>query len=409
MGSPKGRDTDDELSLVARRGQSHHAIFIVKEYNKGPNPTWNQVFTPLRAEYVKQSYRQIESETGRLFMTTPLTGPGGAAKGNPVFDWKGHTRAWRYNRETMERLDREGRLYYSRTGYVRQKHYLDESKGVPVQDEWDDIPSLQGVNTERLGYPTQKPLGLLRRIIEASSNPGDMVLDPFCGCGTAIDAAQELGRKWIGIDLTHLAVTAIKSRVFGRYGLKPRVDYRVVGEPQDIGSARELAADTEQFEYWALGLIGARPWEGKQQKGADKGRDGVLIFQDDMSGRVRRAVVSVKSGKHISSRDIRDLRGTVERDKTELGIFLTLEPPTKEMLNEAAAAGAYTVPFTGEQVPRIQIFTIADLLADKTVDLPKAGTISTLKQAQRAKTPPPTQFVLGENPPPTLPDAGGER
>jgi hypothetical protein len=294
----------------------------------------------------------------------------------------------------MEMLDSEGRLYYSRTGYVGKKLYLDESRGAPVQDEWDDVPSLQGTNAERLGYPTQKPVALLKRIIEASSNPGDVVLDPFCGCGTAIDAAQELGRTWVGIDVTHLAINLIKSRLAGRYGLKPGAEYRVVGEPRDIGSARSLAlADREGFEYWALSLVHARPLEGKQKKGADHGRDGLIIFFDDESRKPRRAIVSVKSGTHVGVADIRELDSVMTREKAQLGVFVTLTEPTKPMRDWAIEAGMYT-PEQGiskgmglaRPVRRIQILTIAELLAGKMLDLPQGHDIATLKRAQRAES-----------------------
>lgn len=191
-------------------GRVHDVILF---FTKTDECIWNQVFVPLNPEYIKSTYRHIDPETGRLYTTTPLTGPGGAEKGNPVYEWRGHTRAWRYNKEKMAALDREGKLYYSKTGYVRQKLYLDESKGVPVQDEWEDIASLAGAHSERLGYPTQKPEALLERIIKASSNEGDVVLDPFCGCGTTVAAAQKLGRRWIGIDINYLAITFSSRRV----------------------------------------------------------------------------------------------------------------------------------------------------------------------------------------------------
>ena len=157
-------------------GRVHDILLF---YAKGPNPTWNQVFVPLDPEYVASTYRHIETATGRRFTTTPMTGPGGKDKGNPVYEWNGHVRAWRYSKETMEQLDKEGRLYYSKTGYPRRKLYLDKSKGVPVQDVWNDIRSLSGAHKERLGYPTQKPIALLDRILRASSSHGDVVLDPF--------------------------------------------------------------------------------------------------------------------------------------------------------------------------------------------------------------------------------------
>ena len=197
-------------------GRVHDKLLF---YSKGPAPVWNQVFVPLDPEYIRSTYRHIDPDTGKRFSTTPLTGPGGEAKGNPVYEWNGHTRAWRYSRDTMQRLHDEGRLYYSRTGYVRKKLYVEESKGVPVQDVWTDIGSLSGRHKERVGYPTQKPLKLLDRIIRASSNPGDMILDPFCGCATALVAAETLGRRWAGIDLSPLAVKLVGQRLRDQHGL----------------------------------------------------------------------------------------------------------------------------------------------------------------------------------------------
>ena len=246
-------------------GRVHDVLLF---YVKSDNPTWNQVFVPLDEKYVASTYRNLDENTGRSFTTTPLTGPGGAEKGNPVYEWNGHTRAWRYNIDTMQRLHDEGRLYYSRTGYPRQKLYLDESKGVPVQDIWADITSLSGSHKERLGYPTQKPQALLERIIQASSNEGDVVLDPFCGCGTAVAAAQKLNRQWLGIDVTHLAVALMKSRLKDMFNLDPGVDYSVVGEPQDVGSARAMfEQDPYQFQFWAVSLL-----EGPAPGPAEAGR-----------------------------------------------------------------------------------------------------------------------------------------
>lgn len=338
-------------------GRVHDVILFC---TKTDSPTWNQVFTPLDPKYVEQTYRAIEPETGRRFMTTPLTGPGGAEKGNPVFEWKGHTRAWRYNKETMERLDREGRLYYSKTGYVRQKLYLDESKGVPVQDEWTDIPSLSGAHAERLGYPTQKPLALLERIIQSSSNEGDVILDPFCGCGTAVHAAQTLKREWIGIDITHLAISLIEKRMKDAF---PNISFEIHGTPKDLDGARNLAErDKYQFQWWACSLVNAQPYQGKK-KGADGGTDGIIFFQDDEKG-AKKIIVSVKGGETVTRTMIADLKNTVEREKAEIGLFVTLAEATKPMIAEAASAGFYASPRMGD-FPKIQILTIAELLAGK--------------------------------------------
>ena len=359
-------------------GRVHDVLLF---YAKGPPATWTQVFTPLDPAYVKKTYRMVELETGRRFATTPLTGPGGAAKGNPVFEWHGHTRAWRYSFESMERLDREGRLYYSRTGYARQKLYLDESKGVAVQDIWSDIPSLSGAHVERLGYPTQKPEALLTRIIEASSHEGATVLDPFCGCGTTIAAAQALGRRWIGIDVTNLAITLIRHRLRDACGDDIEQTYEVIGEPVSVPDAEALAAsDPYQFQWWALGLVGARPAEGK--KGADQGIDGRIYFHDGDTAKTKQIVLSVKAGK-LHAPYVRDLRGVVEREQAAQGVLLTLNAPTKAMRTEAASAGFYASPWG--QHPRVQILTVGELLAGKKLDAPPPRQTSlTYKRAPKA-------------------------
>ena len=311
-----------------RFGRVHDIIFL---YGKTDSVTWNQEFTALDENYVKSTYRYVDEDTARRFRTTPLTGPGGAEKGNPVYEWNGHVRAWRYSLETMKQLDAEGRIHYSRTGYPSRKTYLEDSRGVPVQDMWADIHSLSGSNTERLGYPTQKPLALLERIVQASSNEGDVVLDPFCGCGTAIAAAEKLNRRWIGIDITHLAVALMKNRLKTAFNITPGQDYRVVGEPTDVGGARALAEqDRYQFEFWAMSLLEAFPREQSKKKGADLGIDGVVYFIDGPRRTVNKAVVQVKSGR-VSSPLIRDLVGTVEREKAAMGLFITLEEPTSAM------------------------------------------------------------------------------
>ena len=201
-------------------GRVHDTILM---YTRSDSVTWNQAYMPLDDEYVKKSYSRIDPETGKRFTTTPLTGPGGAEKGNPVYEWNGHVRAWRYAEETMQRLHDEGRIYYSRTGYPRRKLYLEESRGVPVQDVWTDIPPLLGSHSEHMGYATQKPLALLDRIITTSSNPGDVVLDPFCGCATTMEAAHKLGRQWIGIDIAIHAIKRVaRVRLNDRLGLAGR-------------------------------------------------------------------------------------------------------------------------------------------------------------------------------------------
>lgn len=241
-----------------------------------------------------------------------------------------------------------------------------------------------------MGYPTQKPEALLERIIQASSNEGDIVLDPFCGCGTTITVAERLKRRWLGIDITHLAITLIKKRLNDTYGdeLAP---YEVVGEPADAKSAEALAeSNRHQFEWWALGLVDAFPAQDKK-KGADKGVDGVIYFKDDAGGAHKKIIVQVKSG-HVGSAQVRDLKGVLEREKAAIGALITLKPPTKAMREEAAAADFYV--WDGPPVkrfPRIQILTIAELFAGKKLEYPQWAPASTFKKAARRHKGPTPQ------------------
>ena len=373
-----------------RFGRVHDIILL---YGKSASVTWHQGFVPLDESYVRSTYRYVDEETGRRFRTTPLTGPGGAEKGNPVYEWNGHTRAWRYSQATMQRLHEEGRLYYSRTGYPSRKTYLDESRGVPMQDVWADIYSLSGSNKERLGYPTQKPQALLERIIEASSNEGDVVLDPFCGCGTAVAAAEKLKRRWMGIDVTHLAVALMKNRLKTAFDIVPGRDYEVVGEPADVGGARALAEqDRYQFQFWAMSLLEASPRE-QSRRGADRGIDGIVYFIDGPRRSPRKAIVQVKSGR-VSSPLIRDLKGTVQREKAALGLFITLEEPTSAMRTEAVSAGFYHSDVWQRDYPKIQLRTIAELLEGKTFDLPPHPSM--YQAAQRVRRAEGRQGRMGE-------------
>ena len=245
----------------------------------------------------------------------------------------------------MAELDRQDKIYYSSTGYPRLKQYLDESQGSPIGDIWLNISALKHSGKERLDYPTQKPEALLERVIKASSNEGDVVLDAFCGCGTAIAVAQRLNRRWIGIDITHLAITLLKYRLDGAFG--DDVKYEVIGEPKDAESARALAVqDRYQFQWWALSLIRARPYQGKK-KGADEGVDGVIYYEDVDPDKpkktlTRKIVVQVKSGK-VSVRDIRELKSVVDSQDAVIGVFITLNPPTQPMVKEAATAGSFSM------------------------------------------------------------------
>jgi site-specific DNA-methyltransferase (adenine-specific) len=255
------------------------------------------------------------------------------------------------NKKIVSAIDSSGRRVPSQT--------LDqESEGVKMPDVWD-IPIIAPSSKERLGYPTQKPLALLERIIQASSNKGDVVLDPFCGCGTAVHAAQKLERDWIGIDITHLAISLIEKRMKDAF---PNITFQVHGTPKDLDGAKELASrDKYQFQWWACSLVNAQPYQGKK-KGSDGGIDGLIFFQDDETG-AKKIIVSVKGGEHVSVTMVKDLIATVEREKAAIGLFVTLAVPTKPMVTEAVSAGFYKSP-KGD-VPKIQILTIEDLLSGK--------------------------------------------
>ena len=277
----------------------------------------------------------------------------------------------------MQELHDEGRVYYTRTGTAEYIRYLDEMPGVPLQDIWDDISPINSQAKERLGYPTQKPLALLERIVIASSNSEDVILDPFCGCGTAVAAAEKLDRKWIGIDITHLAISLIKYRMTDMF---PESDFKVVGEPESLSAARFLALQHRfQFEGWAVSLVGAQP---REKKGADKGIDGIITFIDDAKGKPKKIIIQVKSGK-VGVSQVRDLKGTVEREKAAIGVFVSLEKPTKPMKKEAATSGFYHSPGWDKDYPRLQILTIEELLDGTEVKRPPSSV--TFKRAKRVE------------------------
>jgi site-specific DNA-methyltransferase (adenine-specific) len=340
-------------------------ILRFKKVGRG-NQIFNQPFVAYDEEYVRTKYTGVD-EKGRRFMLDNLTGPGGAAKGNAFYEVMGVSKYWRYSRENMDRLIAEGRVVQPSPGAVpRYKRYLDEMPGVPCSDSWDDIRPLNSQAQERLGYPTQKPVALLERILNASSNPGDIVLDPFCGCGTTVHAAEKLGRQWIGIDVTHLAIGLIEKRLRDAFA---GVVFTTHGTPQDLDGARDLAARGEyhEFEKWALSLIAAQPGN-LSKKGADKGIDGNLYFGAKAEGR---GIVSVKAGDNVGVGMIRDLRGVIEREGAGIGVFLTLTAPSKPMVTEAAGAGQFELPGFAP-VPRIQIVTVEQAMAlrDRAVRLP---------------------------------------
>ena len=369
-------------------GQIHDMLLVL---TKSDAWTWNAGYSNYDEAYLEKFYRLIEPETGRRYTLSDITGPGGARKGNPQYEVLGVTRYWRYTRERMQNLIDEGRVIQSGPGRVpREKRYLDEMPGIALQDVWTDIGPISAHAAERLGHPTQKPLALLQRIINVSSNQGDVVLDPFCGCGTAVHAAQKLGRKWIGIDVTHLAVSLIERRLLDAF---PDLRFVVEGTPRDLDGARDLARrDKYQFQWWAVSLIDAVPQGGKV-KGADRGIDGIRWVRSGPNGDdIERVLVSVKGGDNVGVAMVRDLVGTVDREKAAAGVLLTLTPPTRDMVREAAAAGRFNAGLG--DFPRIQIYTIAELLAKIRVDLPPLGRNEGFRRAPRERGKQPIQNKL---------------
>jgi hypothetical protein len=342
-----------------------------------------QQFTPLSEEYIKKWYRYADPD-GRRYKLDNMLGPGGAAKGNPYYEVMGVARHWRYSRERMAQLIKDGRVIQTNPGTgPMYKRYLDESKGVPLTTNWADIRPIHGWAAEKLGYPTQKPEVLLERIINASSNEGDTVLDPFCGCGTSIAAAQKLNRRWIGIDITYLAISLIKHRLYHAFGDTIKETYEVIGEPTAVTDAQELAtSDPYQFQWWSLGLVNARPVD--QKKGADRGIDGRIFFHDESElAKTKQIIISVKAG-HTGPAHVRDLRGVVDREKADIGLLITMEDPTAPMRREAASAGFYDSPW-GTKHPKIQILTVGELLDGKLIDAPPSKDIRTFKKAPKER------------------------
>jgi hypothetical protein len=365
--------------------RQHDTLLV---YGRGEAFTLNPVYQPYGAAQLKR-YRP--DSKGRLYTGQDLTVS--AVRRLRQDEWRGVKppphRSWGASIEQREEWYEQGLILLKKDGKPRfdgLKVYLDETKGKQLGTVWSDIPRISNTAAERLGYPTQKPEALLERIITASSNEGDTILDPFCGCGTTVAAAQKLNRPWIGIDVTHLAIGLIKHRLRDAYGAGVENEYEVIGEPTDLDGAKRLAADEKyQFQAWALGLVGARRADIK--KGADKGIDGKLFFHDEgAGGKTKQIILSVKGG-HLKATDVRDLRGVIEREEAALGVLISIEDPTGLMRKEAASAGFYTWkhPLGEEKYPRLQLRTIEELLAGKGIEYPDRQSNVTHKKAPKAK------------------------
>lgn len=336
----------------------------ILRYCKSNRAVFYPQFESHDQSYVDSAYK-YHDENG-VYRLLPLLNPNDD-RPNLTYEFLGITRVWRWTRERMEESYRSGLVVQLKPGAVPQyKKYLQDSKGKTVTNLWD-IPATAG--REALGYPTQKPVALLERIIEASSNEGDVVLDPFCGCGTTVHAAQKLGRQWIGIDVTHLAISLIERRLREAFS---GIQFETIGVPKDIGGARALSEkDKHEFQKWALTLIpDAQPWKGGR-KGADTGIDGVVHLRTGR-GQGQRAIIEVKGGGAVGVDAVHKLKSVVEREKALLGLLVTLQPASAQAHKEAVAAGFVEVDMgTGTiRFRRIQILTIEELMTGARPELP---------------------------------------
>jgi len=355
-----------------RFATSHDVIFAYAKDRS--RTTWNPIWLEHPADRAEAQYANKDDD-GRRYQLTSLLNPN-TNRPNLTYEFKGVTKVWRWTRDRMEEADKEGRIVIPKggKGIPRYKRYLDEQLGIPAGDFWDDIPIAAG--RERLGYPTQKPRALLERIIAASSNPGDVVLDPFCGCGTAVDAAQKLGRRWIGIDVTHIAIGMIEDRMRSGY---PGIAFETIGVPRDLASAERLAADDpHQFQQWVCWQVGGFP---REKKGGDKGVDGWFNYLTDQN-RIATGVIGVKAGDNVNPGMVRDLGQVMKRDGHEFGLFVMKGLPTKGMREEAASHPLVETQWG--RFPALQIVTLAELMHGQRPKLPPP--ISPVKKAQRVET-----------------------
>jgi DNA modification methylase len=348
---------------------------VLLYYGVGKRVVWNTPRTDYSDEYLDRYYK-FDDGDGRLYWRADLTGAG-IRHGETGQPWRGldptpKGRHWMLPPDELDRLDREGRIYWAKggTGWPQHKRYREDLKGRAVADIWDDVDRINPVGNERLGYPTQKPVALVERIIAASSGKGDVVLDPFCGCGTTIAAATHLDRRWIGIDVTYIAVDLIRKRLIDSYGPGIESSYDVTGIPEDLLSAQALFERSPfEFERWAVSKVDGTP---NERQVGDKGFDGLIRFHHS-SGKGPadgKILVSVKGGKQLNPSMVQALDGAMTTHKAHMGVFVSLNPVTKGMREIADRAGNYTWLSNGQHFPRIQIVTVPELLAGKKIQSP---------------------------------------
>jgi DNA modification methylase len=381
-------------SLMTKRFPSNHDIIL--SYQSSVNAYWNTdaMFSAYDLNNLDEKTAAkycLTDKDGRLYQLDNLCNPN-PNRPNLTYEFLGVTKVWRWTKERMQQAYDDGFVIQPSPGAIpRFKRYLDQQRGKPIDDVWTDIPPLNSQAAERLGYPTQKPVALIERLIRSSCPEGGVVFDPFCGCGTTIAAAQTLGYPWIGIDITHLAINLIKARLkdsFGNSGV-----FKTIGEPVSVPDAERLAqSDPYQFQWWALGLVGARPVE--QKKGADHGIDGRIVFQGDKPGSFESVILSVKAG-HTNVAHVRDLKGVLDREKAVIGVLISMQTPTSHMTTEAVTAGFYESSIWGRKYPKIQLLTVAEILAGKKIEMPPIRQVgATFKKAPTVSKPKGNQGEL---------------
>ncbi|WP_198528420.1 MULTISPECIES: DNA methyltransferase [unclassified Mycobacteroides] len=358
-------------ALQTTRVARNHDVILA--YGKSENFTFNSdaMFAPYDETDLDAKTREkysLKDKDGRRYQLTSLINPA-ANRPNLTYEFLGVTRVWRWTKERMQAAYESGQVVQTAPGRVpRLKRYLDEQRGKPLSDIWTDITPINARAAERLGYPTQKPVALLERIIKLTTNPGDVVLDPFCGCGTTVDAAQRLGREWVGVDITQLAVDVITKRLQHTFGSEVFDQIRITGIPKDLGGARALFDRSPlEFETWAVTMVNAEP---NRKQVADKGVDGIARFPLGGKGQIGKLIVSVKGGKTIGPAMVRELLGAVEARKAQMGVLITLAPPTRGVTDAIDHGGVFTHPANGQKYPRLQHITVADLLAKKRPQVP---------------------------------------
>lgn len=354
-------------------------------YTKSDSAKWNPQYAPYSDEALKRDYKYAEEGTKRVYRLAPVDGPGGASKGNPFYEFLGVKGYWRFAQAKMQKLYEDGRIVKSSTGKsLSQKMYLDEAKGRPVDNLWDDINRISPTSSERLGYPTQKPEALLERIIRATTDEGDLVLDCYCGCGTTVCVAQALSRKWIGMDITYQSIALVLKRLEDQFGKEAVNSIKLDGIPRDMASAYALANKKDdrvrkEFEKWAVLTYTKNRAIINQKKGADGGIDGTAYFRTNYSDNAK-VILQVKSG-NVNRGLIATLRGDMERESAPMGVFITLEPPTAPMVAEAKGAGFYHHDLMDRDYDSIQIVTVQDIIENnKRLDIPMSYDL--LKEAK---------------------------